>query len=290
MRAFSGQGVLFSDQHFSEETIAWLLQSPREMRAQALPPAPKVTQNTPDSAYAAAWAEMSKDPELMKAVQQAGYSQDKGLADFSKAIAAPLSNSADMQLSASLKVDYVTTVEGGKFVHRLNGEPILSIPSNLDSAAAASANAEAIMYAIFMVIDVVCIVIAAVGVSVTVQKNALAKTLQTPLQRFLRVFTTTAAAAELKQLEETGKKIEMIMKILTWLRGSTNLKDVFKLFLKSLSWAQIAIAVVQLIAAVLLMISTAGASLAAKILQLAAAIALFITDVVSFVLALQKKK
>ena len=289
MRAFSGQGVLFSDQHFSEETIAWLLQSPREMRAQALPPAPKVVQNTPDSAYAAAWAEMSKDPELMKAVQQAGYSQDKGLADFSKAIAAPLSNSADMQLRASLKVDYVTTVEDGKFVHRLNGEPILSIPSNLDSAAAASANAEAIMYAIFMVIDVVCIVIAAVGVSVTVQKNALAKTLQTPLQRFLRVFTTTAAAAELKQLEETGKKLEMIMKILTWLRGSTNLKDVFKLFLKSLSRIQIAIAVVQLIAAVLLMIATAGASLAAKILQLAAAIALFITDVVSFVLALQKK-
>jgi len=289
MRAFSGQGVLFSDQHFSEETIAWLLQSPREMRAQALPPAPKVVQNTPDSAYAAAWAEMSKDPELMKAVQQAGYSQDKGLADFSKAIAAPLSNSADMQLRASLKVDYVTTVEDGKFVHRLNGEPILSIPSNLNSAATASANAEAIMYAIFMVIDVVCIVIAAVGVSVTVQKNALAKTLQTPLQRFLRVFTTTAAAAELKQLEETGKKLEMIMKILTWLRGSTNLKDVFKLFLKSLSRIQIAIAVVQLIAAVLLMIATAGASLAAKILQLAAAIALFITDVVSFVLALQKK-
>lgn len=79
------------------------------------------------------------------------------------------------------------------------------------------------------------------------------------------------------------------LKILGFLHGSTNLTQVITIFLESLSWIDKALAVLQLIAAVLLLVATAGASLAAKILQLAVAIGLFIADIVSFIRALEKK-
>ena len=127
------------------------------------------------------------------------------------------------------------------------------------------------------------------SVSVAVQKTRLAKSLQGPLGGFLKKLMNPAAVRELKRLEALGENLEMVKKVLFWLRGTTNLKTVVGAFLESLSWVDYAIAIVQLVASVLLLIGTGGASMAAKIMQLGAAVALFLADLVGFVRALGKQ-
>ncbi|MBN8771695.1 MAG: hypothetical protein J0I46_09055, partial [Thiobacillus sp.] len=60
-------------------------------------------------------------------------------------------------------------------------------------------------------------------------------------------------------------------------------------FLQSLSWIDYAVAIIQLVASVLLLIGTGGATMAAKIMQLGAAIAMFLADLVGFIRALTKQ-
>jgi hypothetical protein len=131
------------------------------------------------------------------------------------------------------------------------------------------------------------IIAAAASIKVFVQKEKLAKSLQRPLRGFLQRLFNPAAGKELKRLEQAGKHIELIRKVLGFLRGSTNLNSVVGTFLSSLSWIDKAVAVLQLIASILLLIGTGGASLAARILTLAGAIAMFIADLVGLVREMQ---
>lgn len=288
LKAFKVQGVRFSDQYFTEETVEWLLKSPKEPVLEALPPEAPPVERSPEQAFAEAWDDISKDPELAQALGKANYSQQKGQSEFVSAIAAPLAVEADTKLVGALKVDYATKLEDGTYVHRLNGLPILMIPSSVESAPRVSANADAVLYGLFLVVDVLSIVAAAASVKVFVQKEKVAKSLQGPLKGFLKRLFNPAAVAELKKLEEAGKKLELIRKVLGFLRGSTNLKAVLGTFLSSLSWIDKAVAVLQLIASILLLIGTGGASFAAKVISLAGAIVMFIADLVAFSRALQK--
>jgi hypothetical protein len=152
-----------------------------------------------------------------------------------------------------------------------------------------SANADAVVYGLFLAVDVLSIIAAAASIKVFVQKEKLAKSLQRPLRGFLQRLFNPAAVKELKRLEQAGKHIELIRKVLGFLRGSTNLNSVVGTFLSSLSWIDKAVAVLQLIASILQLIGTGGASLAARILTLAGAIAMFIADLVGLVREMQAK-
>lgn len=288
LKAFRVEGVRFSDQYFTEETLDWLLQSPKQPLLEAMPLEAPPVELSPEQAFDEAWKEISKDPKLAEALRKANYSQKKGRSEFVGAIAAPLAVDVDAKLGTSLKVDYVTKVEDGTYVHRLNGQPILTIPLTVESAPQVSANADAILYGLFLVVDVLSIVAAAASVKVFVQKEKVAKRLQRPLQGFLKRLFNPAAVAELKRLEAAGKKLELVRKVLGYLRGSTSLKAVVGAFLSSLSWIDKAVAILQLVASILLLIGTGGASFAARVISLAGAIALFIADLVAFIRALQK--
>lgn len=195
----------------------------------------------------------------------------------------------DTKLADTLKVNYETRVENGNYVYLLDGERILTISGSMDSAPMVAANADAILYGCFLVIDVLGIVAAAASVSVAVQKSKMAKSLQGPLGGFFKKVMNPTAVRELKRLEQLGEKLELIEKVLFWRRGTTNLKAVVGTFLQSLSWIDYAVAIIQLVASVLLLIGTGGATMAAKIMQLGAAIAMFLADLVGFTRALTKQ-
>ncbi|MCI0683797.1 MAG: hypothetical protein L0Y71_16960 [Gemmataceae bacterium] len=289
--AFPKLGVKYSDKYFTEETIAWLLRAPKpKVSLKGLPPAAEArVAYTPESALAAAWAELAADPQFQRAIKKKGYSKDQAQADFAKAIAKPLPRTADRALGASLKIDYQTRVDDGRYVHLLNGRPILAIPTGVKAAATVSANTDVILYGCFIVIDVLSVVAAAASIKVVVRKEKLAKFLQKPLVGFFRKLTNPTAVGQLNRLTKAGKKIDVILKILGMLRGSVNLKTVVETFLKSLSWVDKAIAVLQLIGSILLLIGSAGASFAAKVVQLAGAIAFLIADIGGLISALAKK-
>ena len=293
MKEHGDTGVFYSNEYFTEEMVDWLLQSPRQKvlvsKEEGLPTQIETTEGNAESVFASAWAEMSQDPEFVKAVKQRNYTADQALADFNAAIAASIPNEVDKRLSSALAVDHITEIEDDEFVHYVNGERILAIPKSVDSAALVSANAEAVLYAIFIVIDVLSVVAAAASINVYVNKTRVAKSLQGPLVGFLKRFLNPTAVAELKRLQAAGDKIALILKVLAWLRGSVNLNTVVTTFLESMSYFEIVVAVLQLLASIGLLLATAGASFAAKVLQLAASIVLLVADVVAFVLAIEKK-
>lgn len=290
LTTYRNEGIQYSADFFSDDTIALMLQSPQETAlAETAVDETAAGAATVDAAIATAWAEFADDPDVQKAIQQEKLSKDQLKARLESAMAAPLAPQADTQLGAMLKVNYETRMENGAYVHLLDGQPILTIEAKTPSAPMVSANADAIIYGCFLVIDVLSIIAAAASVSVAVNKTKVAKSLQGPLNGFFKRIMNPAAVRELKRLEELGKKLDLIKKVLFWLRGSTNLKTVIGTFLKSLSLLDYAVAIVQLGASVLLLIGTGGASLAAKVMQLGAAIALFIADLVAFIRALGKK-
>lgn len=289
LTTYRNEGIQYAADFFSEDTIALMLQSPQETAlADTAVGEAAAGAATVDAAIEAAWAEFADDPDVQKSIQEQNLSKDQLKARLESAMAAPLAPQADARLGAMLKVSYETRMENGDYVHLLDGQPILTIQGNTPSAPMVSANADAIIYGCFLVIDVLSIIAAAASVSVAVNKTRVAKSLQGPLNGFFKRIMNPAAVRELKRLEELGKKLDLIKKVLFWLRGSTNLKTVIGTFLKSLSWLDYGVAIIQLGASILLLIGTGGASLAAKVMQLGAAIALFIADLVAFIRALGK--
>src|SRR3569623_1212953 len=99
-------------------------------------------------------------------------------------IAAPIGAMLDTTLADTLKVNYETRVENGNYGYLRDGERILHISGSKDSAPKVAANADAILYGCFLVIDVLGIVAAAASVSVAVQKSKMAKSLLGPLGGF----------------------------------------------------------------------------------------------------------
>jgi hypothetical protein len=290
LTTFRNEGIQYAADFFTEETISLMLQTPQEVPLTATADDEAAAgAATAEAAVDLAWAELADDPDVQKAIAEKKLTQAQLKTDLANAVAAPLGPKVDTRLEAALKVDYQTRLENGAYVHLLNGQPILTIPASANSAPIVSANADAIIYGCFLVIDVLSIVAAAASVHVELNKTKVAKSLQGPLGGFLKRLMNPAAVRELQRLEKAGKKLDLIKKVLFWLRGSTNLKTVVGTFLKSLSWLDYAVAVVQLVASVLLLIGTGGASLAAKVMQLAAAVALFIADLIAFIRALVKK-
>jgi hypothetical protein len=285
MQALAGTAIEFSPDHLTDDFVKWIFEPPS--MAAAEPQAPEAPAGPLDveSAYAAAWNEMSQDPEFVKESQQRGYTFEQGLAEFRRMQESPLAAGLDGAVSQDLKVDYAVSREPDAFVHQLNGAPILRIPLSVEGAALASDRAEAILYGVFIVVDVLSVVAAAAGVYVAQAKEALAKSMQGLLQRFLRLITTTEKAQRLQRLKEAGDKIGIITRVLGWLRGSVNLKDVVGAFLSKQSWWKRALMVIQFLASVALLIASAGASLAAKLVQLAASILVLLADVAFFVVA-----
>lgn len=291
MKKYSTNGVLYSDEYFTEEIVDWLLQSPMQKvlvsKEEELPTHIELTEANVETAFASAWAEMSKDQEFVKTAQQHNYTADKGLSDFQAAVAAPVTSEIENWVSEALAVKYEVKFQDETFVHYLNGEQILAIPKSVDSAAVISSNAEAVMNAIFIVIDVMSVVAAAASINVSVKKDRIAKSLKGPLKGFFKKLLNPGSVKELKRLQEAGEKIVLIQKVLAWLRGSVNLKTVLMTFFESMSRWEKAIAVLQFLASVALLLATAGASFAAKVLQLGAAIAILIADTAAFILAVE---
>ncbi len=290
LTTFKNVGVQFSPEHFSEETIDWLLRSPKAKVLEAMPPEPAPVEPTPEAAFAAAWAECLEDADFQRAIKEKSYTEEQGRSEFAKAIAAPISPAVDTRLGTLLKVDYETRVENGTYIHLLNGERILTIPATVHAAATVSANADAIIYGGFLVVDVLMIVAASAGVYIKLPgKEAVARSVQPLLLRFFEWLCSPATMETLKPLLTNEKVIQLIFAVLRNVRGSVSLRDVLRAFLGSLSWIDRAIILVQLVAQVILVVATFGEILAIRILQLTGASLIFVGDAVLFVEALEKK-
>lgn len=289
LTTFHNTGIQYAADFFSEDTIALMLQPPQALTLEEMVMGVAAPPDTPEAAVAAAWAELADDADFQKAISEKNLTEAQATATLVSGIAAPMGATLDKTLADTLKVNYETRVENGNYVYLLDGERILTISGSMDSAPMVAANADAILYGCFLVIDVLGIVAAAASVSVAVQKSKLAKSLQGPLGGFFKKVMNPTAVRELKRLEQLGEKLELIKKVLFWLRGTTNLKTVVGTFLQSLSWIDYAVAIIQLVASVLLLIGTGGATMAAKIMQLGAAIAMFLADLVGFIRALTKQ-
>ena len=289
LTTFHNTGIQYASDFFAEDTIALMLQPPQALTLEEMVMGMAAPPDTPEAAVAAAWAEFADDADFQKAVSEKNLTEAQATATLVNGIAAPMGATLDTTLADTLKVNYEARVENGDYVYLLDGERILTISGSMDSAPLVAANADAILYGCFLVIDVLGIVAAAASVSVAVQKSKLARSLQGPLGGFFKKVMNPTAVRELKRLEQLGEKLELIKKVLFWLRGTTNLKTVVGTFLQSLSWIDYAVAIIQLVASVLLLIGTGGAAMAAKIMQLGAAIAMFLADLVGFIRALTKQ-
>lgn len=289
LTTFHNTGIQYAADFFAEDTIALMLQPPQALTLEEMVMGVAAPPDTPEAAVAAAWAELADDADFQKAVSEKNLTEAQATAALVSGIATPMGATLDTTLADTLKVNYEARVENGDYVYLLDGERILTISGSMDSAPMVAANADAILYGCFLVIDVLGIVAAAASVSVAVQKSKLARSLQGPLGGFFKKVMNPTAVRELKRLEQLGEKLELIKKVLFWLRGTTNLKTVVGTFLQSLSWIDYAVAIIQLVASVLLLIGTGGAAMAAKIMQLGAAIAMFLADLVGFIRALTKQ-
>lgn len=289
LTTFHSTGIQYAADFFAEDTIALMLQPPQALTLEEMVMGMAAPPDTPEAAVAAAWAELADDADFQKAVSEKHFTEAQATATLVSGIAAPMGATLDTTLADTLQVNYETRIENGNYVYLLDGERILTISGGMESAPMVAANADAILYGCFLVIDVLGIVAAAASVSVAVQKSKMAKSLQGPLGGFFKKVMNPTAVRELKRLEQLGEKLELIKKVLFWLRGTTNLKTVVGTFLQSLSWIDYAVAIIQLVASVLLLIGTGGATMAAKIMQLGAAIAMFLADLVGFIRALTKQ-
>ena len=91
----------------------------------------------------------------------------------------------------------------------------------------------------------------------------------------------------LKQLQQKGEALTLTIRVLSMLRGSTNMRQVVMTFLSSMSKLEKGIAVVQFLASIALMVGTAGTSYAAKLAQLGAAVAMLLADTAAFIIAVR---
>jgi len=283
MRAFGKHGVKFSDKHFSQETLEWILHPPQVVTIPARPP---VVPRTPQSAFDIGWAQMLKDPEVKKAVVQMGYTKEKGFADFSKAVATPLSDTRVKQVTDALKVDYVTKVEDGNFIHLLNGKPILSIPTDIESAAAISLNVEAIIYGIFIAIDVISVVCTICNIYVSPNKGDLVRPLTTPLKQFMLELAHPFYVAELKRLKKAGEHAKLCILVLRKLNDTADTKLVLKTILGSMSPADWIVIGALFLGTLALLIASGGTWAGANWVVLAGMLLILVADVISFIQAL----
>lgn len=282
----SKNGIFYSDEHFTEETIHWLFQPSVEKIFVSLKDEP-VPPMTEAEAFSHAWMEMSKDQEFVDAVQQNNYTTDKGLSDFLASVAAPVTSDIEKRVSETLKMEYEVKIQEDAFVHYVNGEKILVIPTNIDSAAAFSSTADIAIYGVAVVFDVCSMICAIIGIPLTNKVNML-KRLQPTLNHAIAELNE-GIAQELKALIQRQQILKVIQKVLVWLRGYVTFKDIIKAFTSSLKWWEIIIACVQFVASVVCIIATEGAALAMKILQLGAAIVILSADIGGLINAILKK-
>jgi hypothetical protein len=283
---YRNEGILFSSDLFSDEAIARLAQ-PREdstadgrLRGQAATPA--VSAGNPEEAFAAAWAEMSADPEFRRAMEELAYTRDQGLADFQRALGTTVSAELDTRTSEAIAVHYHVAREGDALVHRAEGQPVLVIPHAHPSAHLISANAQVTLLYTFVVIDAIALIAAAAGIVIPIRKTALAPIMESELGALFKE-VRSPMAVEWQRLIKGGKTVDGISKLMAFLRGKTSLKDVVDKFCNSLDWKQKAIAAVQLLACIIALVASFGASLAWQIAALTASIAILVTDVVALV-------
>lgn len=284
MKTFGSTGISYSPDHFTDEFVKWLIEPPAQPPSPRELPVLEVAAGPVDleSAFKAAWQEMSQDPAFAQRANDQEYA--KALEDFRRQQAAPLPAGLDGTVAQNLKNEYTVSREPNAFVHQLNGTPILRIPHTVEGAPLLSDRATVVIQGVVVVIDVLSVFAAAAGVYY-VRAADTVRRMQTVLDRFLNLFTTTANAQELQRLTAAGDKVGVITKVLSLLRGCGNLKDVLGAFLSSQPWWQQALMVVQLLASVALLVASAGASLAAKIVQLTASIVVLMADAALFVAA-----
>lgn len=291
MKTYGNEGVTFSDEVFSDKHIAWLMQPPEQMRAEAKlvePPKKKPpTKHTLESDFDEVWRDMERDPELSAIAEESGFTKQHGLANFAMSLSAPMPVDADDRLADSLKTDYRVEVEDGKYVHRLEGVAILSIPIEAESAKEISLNIEAIMCGAFVVIDLVLIAAAVGGVIVEVDKRTVAKRLLTPLGNFLVALSKKKTLLKgLDLISKIKEAVDIGKQVLEELERHSNVLTIVMEVLRSLSpwkWLQVAVSAAATLLAWLF--ATAAAAIK-KVAALIKAVLAFIDDLIAFFKAL----
>lgn len=292
MKLHSHQGVKYSSDFFDEDIIGLLLKPsaevakmPASVDLAARLAGVEVSEAT---AFTAAWDEVASDPELSEALKHASYTKEKGLSEFQSNLSKALPASMQKQLNQNLRVDYKVVSENDSLVHYVDGEVALEIPLSVDSAQKTSSNGEAALNAIFIVIDCLSIAAAIASINVHVNKSKIAKSLKNPLKRFIATLFNAKNVRELERLKKAGDNWLLIQRILSSLRGTANLRVLVTTFFSAMSRFEKAVAVVQFLASLALMIATAGGSYGAKLAQLGAAVTLLLADVAAFVISVRK--
>jgi len=296
LKTFGEEGVRYSDKFFTEENIAGFEKPPEELKKkEAKKPLP--ARRSVESVYESGWQTMMKNAQLKEAIENKGITQEEGFADFVKRRTEPLPADADEILSGLIKTDYARTLEDGKFVHRLDGEVILSIPVDAKSAKAISDNADALLCFAIVMLDLVLFVFAAAGfVGAMVDKGLIAKALMTPLQAFLYTLDQIKLVKLVDKVCACGSMVDFSVKaseLICFLfqdLDEDTLSEIFTSVLEKIvsswEWWEIALAVVQLIAFIFLIISTFGSSVIASVLGLIESVISLVLDVIKFIAAL----
>lgn len=291
METYQDQGILYSKDHFSEELIAELFTPPEELKPSEAAEIPGGKEPLPEAneeaAFEHAWAEMSQDPQFVAAMAKQGYTKQKGLEDFKRAMKTVVTKASEEKVAATLTTSYERTIEGGAYVHKLAGERILVIPQDHPQALTASKTADKVLCTIFVVLDVLAIVAAAAGIYYAGQKAKLAPNMEKPLFGFIKFIKRPNAPVvrEMAELTKKGKVVDAVLKVLGSLRGTTNLTTVVRGYFSSMSYFEMGVATVQLVAAVTLLIASFGSSLAVQIVALSALTVILATDVASLAVA-----
>lgn len=280
-------GILFSDKYFTGEIIdqfrALIADKSQVTDAVKVNGLPSITTN--EEAFRYAWAEMSNDPDFLNEVNKNGYEINHGLNKFISAIDAPIKNEVKTKLESTLMpLNYEIKLENDAFVHYCDGDKILHIPKVLLSANLLSSNIYIAVCWATVIFDVIAIICAVLGISISNKSKAVPKLIE-----LLELPGTSASqrqiALEVGKLAREGKIIKLIQKVLAYIRGSYNLKDVIKTVIASASWWEILLCVLQVVAGVVLIIATDGCSIAAKVLQCGVPITFFCTDIYTLVAA-----
>lgn len=292
MQRYGKSGVLFSDVYFSEESLALLLQPRDELQAErkssSIEPISKPpVEHTLESAFDVGWEEVIKDKELQEAIQQAGLTKENGFANYMMSLSAPMSAGEQEKLTDSLTSEYVVKEEDGKYVHYLKGERILAIPSDVESANEISLNAEAILYGIFVLIDILFLIAAICNVYVATAKEGFVKPLMGPKMRIFLLYISAPYYVNIfKKYYSLGKKVPMALEVIRGLFDSGQANFALSTFLDELKPLQVALAIAGMIGAMLLAVGTSGGAIIYKISLCVGALIILVVDILYFVTAL----
>lgn len=289
MKAFKNQGIMYSSDYFTEETVAELFKNDERGEASAVEQegpnlnAVFVGVTGPNTAFKNAWTEAQQDPKFKAQAKKRGYTRKIAFAEFQRTLTAPIASSLDSATAALMPSEITVQVTDDAYTHHVDGVQVLSIPKAVSGAALASKQAEVILQSIFVVIDAFFLVVAAMGVSIAVRKEAIAPKLKTIGGKLKGMFN--GLAKEMKQLEQQEKKLEIAVKVLKGVSGvkGFSVKDTILAILSGMSWWEKSLAVVQLVAAIGLLVATGGGSVLKQMAQLGLAIAAFMTDVVELI-------